>query len=616
MVKRGKGFLFDDNELPTKLMELKDKRTINKQILKGIGTITSDKENTVPFGSWIYKSQLYPSDVDLVEITAKCCDLETVIPYFVKKTKKVVKKIQETRGAYFGDIKAGFDYAFKINIGDLTYNKIGNSKITGYNAEHIKHEYLKLRELDIIDNKELKKLNDLTPNNIDNAGFETLYDTLREKFLLRWTPSEILKGKKSLSGNRIITLTEAIQMPTMTKIDMIMLVNERFIEFSNVLVYVLKDEKGNETVLNFANKQDKLELIEDLKYEVQKYAYSIKNFKPFKMVKRIWSIARLTKDKPMVKKLTGLMQTDLGRLSQIVSEIETLLLILSNVKSPPLSAMLEQIDNFKYRMSNVFEIPIDIDYIINTVDKITKTKLKTTQNKKLAITKLKDMKKYIMKFINEITLLQLKKLGLLPIPANYLPPDYETRYEEDLEGGIIDYPNYYEKKVKPIGYFDDINGGCDTPWSPNCPSSLVKSKLYKGDGIATRIYQKLANAYRRVKCNPNARQLKDGELHPYCWNFCGPNTKIELDEVRNHVPYDNIDNVCRTHDIDYMESNNKPNKAQLIRQADNKMLASLEPYKNEPYFNLAKYAIKGKVTAENLLPNLIKRKFGEHYGEN
>jgi hypothetical protein len=127
------------------------------------------------------------------------------------------------------------------------------------------------------------------------------------------------------------------------------------------------------------------------------------------------------------------------------------------------------------------------------------------------------------------------------------------------------------------------------------------------------IYQKGANIYRKVACNGKARPLLDGELHPGCFNFCGPGTHIEDPHVRNYTPFNDIDNICRTHDIAYNEAKG-PNKQQLIRQADINMLRDIEPYRNEEGYRIAKAAIRSKIAAEDLFPGAAKL-FPDHAGK-
>jgi hypothetical protein len=264
------------------------------------------------------------------------------------------------------------------------------------------------------------------------------------------------------------------------------------------------------------------------------------------------------------------MQTDLGRLSQINSEIETLIMILINVKSPPMASIIRQIDNFKWRIGNIFEIDINAESIIKTLDDLINKKKNIVNNKKFIVEVLDDMHTFFKKIIASETMRVLKNIGYYPPPSDYLPHRN---------------PN--------------IKGGCDNPNSPFCPSNR------RGGNIASKAYQYAANTYRKLACSNKARPLMDGELHPKCWNFCGPGTRIDLKEVQDTPPYDNIDAVCRDHDLDYYAAKGKPDQPQLIRKADKKMLNSLEKYKNDSGYSLAKSAISGKVKAEDTLKDLI-----------
>jgi hypothetical protein len=192
-------------------------------------------------------------------------------------------------------------------------------------------------------------------------------------------------------------------------------IDGKYLEFSNVLSYYWIDNKGNRHILNFAN--DLSNLQDALKYEVQKYAFSKDAFKPFKMVKRMWSLARSNKDFKIIKLLTPLMQTDLGRLSQISSEIETLVNMLENIRTPPMLSIIKQIDGYLLRIASIFELNINEKNTINEFHKLLKHK----NDKEYLIKHLKELKKFFTGIINNETIHQLKEMGLYPPPANYLP---------------------------------------------------------------------------------------------------------------------------------------------------------------------------------------------------
>ena len=141
-----------------------------------------------------------------------------------------------------------------------------------------------------------------------------------------------------------------------------------------------------------------------------------------------------------------------------------------------------------------------------------------------------------------------------------------------------------------------------------------EKKLY-GDGLASYLFQKFANIYRRKYCHNKSRDLESGELHPLCANYCGPGTRI--DKYRNYPPYNEVDDVCRTHDLAYEDAGKYPQaiKEKKIRKADEDMMKSLEKFKSlEPYYSIAKYAILTKMKFEDWLPMVAKLLFIEHYG--
>lgn len=140
-------------------------------------------------------------------------------------------------------------------------------------------------------------------------------------------------------------------------------------------------------------------------------------------------------------------------------------------------------------------------------------------------------------------------------------------------------------------------------------SSLVDNvavDLVKAVGKKT--FQLAANEYRKRYCNSPTRDLLYGEFHPYCENYTGPGTRIDISNVRNYPPHDGIDSCSRQHDIEYDnigKSNlSKQEKARKIQEADRKAISCYEQYPNEKPYRLAKLGLKGKLGAEQLLSSL------------
>ena len=203
-------------------------------------------------------------------------------------------------------------------------------------------------------------------------------------------------------------------------------------------------------------------------------------------------------------------------------------------------------------------------------------------------------------------------------------------------GLAYSYPRVFNialrKKAKTMGYLLNQNGLYKN--NKKVPVKNIKmlfrilkidyrtpaqeeKKLY-GDGLATYLFKKFANIYRRKYCNGKSRDLEEGELHPLCANYCGPGTRIDVPKYRNYPPYNQVDEVCRIHDLKYEQAGNYPEpiREQRIRKADEEMINSLEKFKDlEPYYSIAKYAILTKMKFEDWLPMVAKLLFIERYGQ-
>jgi hypothetical protein len=129
--------------------------------------------------------------------------------------------------------------------------------------------------------------------------------------------------------------------------------------------------------------------------------------------------------------------------------------------------------------------------------------------------------------------------------------------------------------------------------------SKLASSTYSTRGKGKRgkgLIDKGLNLWRGFNCPAGkSRKLLDGEKHYGCHNFTGPGTRIDLPEVKNFKPYNNIDACSKQHDIDYM--NNKGNPAG-IHEADKKALACYDRYSNENGYIAARAGIGIKAAAE------------------
>lgn len=530
----------------SELLATRDPKYYTEDEKKYIDLLSVDGSEVQPLGSFTFKIQKYPSDIDINQ-TIKIRNNNFKV--IADNLRNIAMRIMREKNVYFSDLKLGIDSRY--------------------------------------------------PNN-------------KDKFIVRWSINDLINGYKMLPDNKVLTIEDALKMQSVIKLDIIGFTDNRFIEASTFFLLEKIDNDGNITYVNVpADFFDKY--IEALKGEVLKYT-SEPNIKYFKAVKRMWSLARINKDMKTLKKLEPMINSNLSLLGQINADLETLVLLIEKTQNLPNNKKpYKEIDltlnSIGKRISTITDIDIDDSFVINKLEKARKLINNYDHG---IINELEELHDYILSIINAESYLYMTKHKIYPIDKAYLPSASGGLFlkpvkliNNDFARNLIYQGLKYLKQKKQ-------RGGCDNPDSFSCPKQ--RDRHYKGKGLATKAYKAAANVYRAFNCDDKARPLLEGELHPKCWNFCGPGTRIDLPEVRNHVPYDNIDSVCKEHDIDYYDAKDKPDKAQLIRKADKKMINNLESFKNDSGYGLAKYAIKGKMTAENILKDLIKNKFESHYG--
>jgi hypothetical protein len=240
--------------------------------------------------------------------------------------------------------------------------------------------------------------------------------------IVRWTPPEVLRNAKVLRDKRTMTLEQAFSSPTISKMDVIGLVQRnRFTDFS-----VIYEFRNNGKVLN----PDKIDIGQSLKEAI--LAYSAEG-NWFKVLKRRYALAKYLNDVDTVKKLTPFLNSDLGRLYHIVGDIGTLTNLLDNFSGVPMDIVRYEIDQFRNRLSTIYSLQ---DYLKNesevfgTINRI----LKLPQKKMVQpLSKLGDtLEKYLQDNTKAIMDGKMKGSGL--------PRIVGAGYEDLIK--VVAYTNY------------------------------------------------------------------------------------------------------------------------------------------------------------------------------
>jgi hypothetical protein len=285
-------------------------------------SFTDGKELKI-MGSMALKSQLYAGDYDGYEVVE--VDYTTdkaALNYLVKKFKEIIKRLKAIPHTHIGDCKAGLVEEWRV-IPKKGFSKLGATKKTQ-----------ELLDAHIISPEEAKKALSLIQEGSADAEKEIKYH------IIRWTPKEILKGKKKLRDGRVYTLQEAFSSPTITKLDVVSLINGIYTEFS-----VIYEFHNGKKALN----PDIIDPEKSLKDDIQFY---LSKGERYKALKRKFALAKL-KGEP-IESYHSIINSDLGKLYVVLSDVRTLADLL-DAHPLPKASIKSSISAFKHRLSSIYD---------------------------------------------------------------------------------------------------------------------------------------------------------------------------------------------------------------------------------------------------------------------
>lgn len=210
-----------------------------------------------------------------------------------------------------------------------------------------------------------------------------------------WKVDEIMAGVKD--G---LLLKDAIKIKDVVKVDIIGPYDERYLEMSTF--FVLKSNEGYVNV----NKEYFESLTESLLTDIKEF----KSTKPFKAVKRMWSLSRINKNLEVLDKLKDLVKSNIALLAQINADLETIELLLEHDSNYDTNFIINELNSFKEKISSVLDLDIDqqkVDLMINNLIIL----FRNNENKENIIDMLKLLHDYLLNIINKETNEYLDHIG-------------------------------------------------------------------------------------------------------------------------------------------------------------------------------------------------------------
>lgn len=388
---------FDENY---DFLQNKPKSSYPKNVTDELNRLRYDvkHDNITPFGSYLFRYQKYYGDYDNIEYI-EGNNKNILVKKFVNRMKQIVKNILKTPNHYYSEVKAGYDPVYQFSVGYLCN---GIYYVDNDFLPRIQDLYQK-GQFDKKDYDQVMKL--ITGNQLNQDIYDLIIKIMRSYFILRWEAKDILSGKiKAKSGN-IYTLEKAVTEKTLCKIDEIVLIDNNYIEVTNIyeLAYVDKDKNIiNLTPIFKANV---------IPLDIEKLWYSDINFDPLKCLKRIYSycnyqIKNNISDKEaltqIVNKIVPFLSSNISNLHRQKTYLYNIQLLLSLSYKIPISTIKKSLDNVKQSIANILEI--DQENLINDnniINKLMNKKSYKEDDFNMLIDYFKTIiNKYCIKFVN------------------------------------------------------------------------------------------------------------------------------------------------------------------------------------------------------------------------
>jgi len=264
-------------------------------------TFTDKASGLKVVGSASLRSQHYAGDYDGYEKVTGF-SLEGL----VKRFKEIIKHIKSMPNVYIGDIKCGEIEEWRV----VPLNK------RKFNVAESTKKVESLKSQKVISSAESKEAKDALKSYLiakQDIKFQ----------VVRWTPEEVLAGHKKLRDGRTYTLEEGFTSPAITKLDTIARVNGVYTDFSVIYEFVVDGK-----VINSAPIEPTASLKESIEY------YKETN-NPYKVIKRKFALAKLKGDEKAVKRYSKIINSNLGKIYRLYSEVKTVADLLE-MRSVPL----------------------------------------------------------------------------------------------------------------------------------------------------------------------------------------------------------------------------------------------------------------------------------------
>jgi hypothetical protein len=307
----------------------------SKAVTNVIEKIAFNKgKDAIPIGSASLRSQQYAGDIDINQFLPKSF-MAKAGPVF----QTMIRDLLNEKDIYIGDIKCGYIDKWLIVEDDVITD--GEKVLNMQKAKSLTavRQAVADRALSEKEGNEAIKLIEAGPT---PTGLFRLRE-IAKIAVLRWTPKEILDGKKELVNGKTITLQEAINTDGLFKLDIVAWIAERFIDLS--IIYFFSGS------INAKIDEETKKALADSFYEEQAEG----NY--YKACKRLFALSLAENiEKPIVL-LNELFNSDYGRLYLLKSDLTVIEYLLENIENVSVDRIKLELDNMRARFGLIYDVP-------------------------------------------------------------------------------------------------------------------------------------------------------------------------------------------------------------------------------------------------------------------
>ena len=332
------------------VLQTRDEDSLSVDTVHAIRKITIRRNSErVIVGSFRYSAHEYPGDIDLME-TIQIKGVNAAKKDVAARLKRIATSLRRSKHMYMGDFKAGMDARYYIDVGAFVLPKDPTRRLylTGYSSKAVRARVDELVDAGLLSDDEARVILGLVVAAPDYVQHKELLDAVKKRCVLRWSIDELIAGKKELPAGKTVTLQDALGQQTVVKMDVWALLGGRFIELTNWINLSAIDSKGVHHQLSEPMENQVENIVKDV--EIYKNPALKKHMK---LAKRLWRYAILLEKNELVAAVAPLFATPAAKLSQVQSDVETLINMIDKLPKPPTALMIKELQDMKMRVATV-----------------------------------------------------------------------------------------------------------------------------------------------------------------------------------------------------------------------------------------------------------------------